>query len=234
MSGHGIELGGERLVARASGALWWPAQDLICVADLHLGKSERMARRGGTLLPPYETAETLARLQAEVEAVGAKTVVCLGDSFDDTAAGAALGTDDRALLTSLMSGRSWVWVAGNHDPGAAPEVRVGGVVFRHAAIFDAEAGEVSGHYHPKVRMLVRGRAISRRCFITDGQRMILPAFGVFTGGLDADSPPLRQLFGDEAMAILAGSPCVAVSLRAVAESRARMPRSNRVRVSIRG
>ena len=119
MDEQDITLAGARLTARASGALWWPAERLLCVADLHLGKSERLARRGGTLLPPYETAETLDRLAAEIAALAPARVVCLGDSFDDCAAGAALAPADAARLTALMAGRDWIWIAGNHDPGAA-------------------------------------------------------------------------------------------------------------------
>ncbi len=219
--GQDLTVAGERLVARASGALWWPERALLCVADLHLGKSERIARRGGTLLPPYETADTLGRLGDEVAALGPRTVVCLGDSFDDRAAVAALGAAERALLSELGAGRDWLWVAGNHDPGALAEVGVGPLTFRHAAGTVAEAGEVSGHYHPKLRLAVRGRAVSRRCFVTDGRRLLLPAFGAFTGGLDADSPPVSALFGAGAVAVLVGEPCVGVPLHAAAGNRAR-------------
>ncbi len=220
-AGQALTVAGERLVARSSGALWWPERALLCVADLHLGKSERLARRGGTLLPPYETAETLERLGNEVAKLAPETVVCLGDSFDDRAAGAALGPAEQASMAALAAGRDWLWVAGNHDPGALAEVRVGALTFRHAAGATAETGEVSGHYHPKVRMALRGRSISRRCFVTDSRRLVLPAFGAFTGGLDADSPPVRGLFGADAMAVLVGEPCVGIPLRAVSESRER-------------
>lgn len=221
MDGQELELAGERLVARASGVLWWPMRRLACVADLHLGKSERMARRAGALLPPYETAETLGRLAAELAALGSETVVCLGDSFDDRQAEAALAAGDRAALAGMMAGRRWIWVAGNHDPGAVPEVAAGDLRFRHVAVADAAPGEVSGHYHPKLRLAARGRSVSRRCFVHDRRRLILPAFGAYTGGLDADGPVLRGLFGAGAMAVLAGDPCVRVPLDAGAESRAR-------------
>ena len=116
MSGQPITLAGARLVARASGALWWPAERLLAVADLHLCRSERLARRGGALLPPYETAATLDRLAAEVAALAPTRVVALGDSFDDCAAGAAIAAADAARLTALIAGRDWTWIAGNHDP----------------------------------------------------------------------------------------------------------------------
>ena len=189
-----------RSTARASGALWWPEERLLCVADLHLCKSERLARRGGTLLPPYETAETLDRLAAEIAALAPARVVCLGDSFDDCAAGAALAPADAARLTALMAGRDWIWLAGNHDPGP---LALGG---RHLAELaprpprlpprrparDAAPGEVSGHYHPKLRLPVRGGGVTRPCFLADAARLILPAFGAYTGGLHADHPTLAR------------------------------------------
>ena len=116
MSGQPITLAGASLVARASGALWWPAERLLAVADLHLCRSERLARRGGALLPPYETAATLDRLAAEIVALAPVRVVALGDSFDDCAAGAAIAAADAARLTALIAGRDWTWIAGNHDP----------------------------------------------------------------------------------------------------------------------
>ena len=141
MPGQPLTLAGARLEARASGALWWPDERLLCVADLHLAKSERLARRGGTLLPPYETAETLDRLAAEIAALAPSRVVCLGDSFDDSAAGTALAPADAARLAALAAEREWIWVAGNHDPAPPPlagrhlaELRLGPLAFRHAAL----------------------------------------------------------------------------------------------------
>jgi DNA ligase-associated metallophosphoesterase len=213
-----IAFSGQVLVARPSGALWWAAERLLCVADLHLGKAERLARRGGALLPPYETAETLERLASEIATLAPALVVCLGDSFDDCAAGAALTAADMARLTALMAGPDWVWIAGNHDPGPLPlggrqlgELAVGPLTFRHAAVRGA-TGEVSGHWHPKLRLALRGGAVSRPCFLVDAARLILPAFGAYTGGLRADHPSLRALLGPGARAVLTGEPCVAVPL----------------------
>jgi DNA ligase-associated metallophosphoesterase len=213
-----IAFAGEMLVARSSGALWWAAERLLCVADLHLGKSERLARRAGALLPPYETAETLERLASEIAALAPARVVCLGDSFDDCAAGEALAAADMARLTALMAGRHWVWIAGNHDPAPPAfggrrlaELGAGPLTFRHAAVPDATA-EVSGHWHPKLRLALRGGAVSRPCFLVDAARLVLPAFGAYTGGLRADHPSLRALFGPGARAVLAGDPCVVVPL----------------------
>jgi len=218
-----IELAGALLTARASGALWWGAERLLCVADLHLCRSERLARRGGALLPPYETSETLGRLGDEIAALAPRAVICLGDSFDDCAAGEALVPADAARLDALMAGREWVWIAGNHDPAPLAlagtyrdELAVGPLAFRHAARPGAEPGEVSGHFHPKLRLPVRGRGVVRRCFLADDVRVILPAFGAYTGGLDVGHPALAALLGPGARAILTGVPSLAVPLAALA------------------
>jgi DNA ligase-associated metallophosphoesterase len=219
MTGQPIRLAGATLEARASGALWWAAERLLCVADLHLCRSERLARRGGALLPPYEVAATLDRLADEVERLRPERVVCLGDSFDDCAAGAALAPADRSRLAALMAGRDWAWIAGNHDPAPPPlggshhaELRAGPLVFRHAAAADPAAGEVSGHYHPKLRLALRHGAVSRPCFLYDARRLILPAFGAYTGGLHADHPSLMALLAPGTRAVLTGEPCVTLPL----------------------
>ncbi|MCC0067417.1 MAG: ligase-associated DNA damage response endonuclease PdeM [Rhodovulum sp.] len=213
-------LAGARLVARSSGALWWPEERLLCVSDLHLGKSERIARRGGTLLPPYETAETLDRLGAEIARLAPATVLCLGDSFDDVASAGGLAEADMARLLVLMAGRDWIWIAGNHDradPARRPASRrawLRALCFRHVALAETAPGEISGHYHPKLRLALRGRGLSRPCFLHDARRLMLPAFGAYTGGLDAGRPELAGFFGPEARAILTGSPCLALPLAA--------------------
>ncbi len=221
--GLGFRLAGLEVAARPSGALWVPSLGLLAVADLHLGKSERMARRGGALLPPYECAETLARLEAEVAALGPACVVCVGDSFDDDRAARALDGEACDRLAALARGRRWIWVSGNHDPAApglpgeavaehvaAPEAPAGApcvggpLVFRHIAAPDAALGEVSGHYHPVATLATRGRRIRRRCFLEDGRRVILPAFGAFTGGLCAADPAFDPLLGPSARALMTG------------------------------
>lgn len=213
-----------------SGALWWAAARLLAVSDLHLGKAERIARRGGTLLPPYDTAETLSRLETDIAATDPATVVCLGDSFDDDAAARALppGAEDRLLR--LMAGRRWVWIAGNHDPGPASLpgthracLSEGPLTFRHIAAPGA-TGEVSGHYHPRARLCLGGRALSRPCFLVDGARAILPAYGAYTGGLPSDAPVLDSLMAPGAIAILTGPRAVAVPMR---QARDRAPRPRR-------
>lgn len=214
MTAYAFTLAGQPLLALASGALYWPAQGLLCVSDLHLGKSERLARRGGTLLPPYETRETLTRLDDVLAATGARHVVCLGDSFDDGAAGGGLEEDDRLRLSALMAGRKWTWIAGNHDPAPLvpggthlSEFATAGLTFRHIAV-PGETGEVSGHFHPKAR--VAGR--SRPCFLIDAARVILPAFGCYTGGLRATDPALAALLGPQALAVLTGPRALAIPM----------------------
>ncbi|MFD1913129.1 ligase-associated DNA damage response endonuclease PdeM [Halodurantibacterium flavum] len=197
---------GTTLTALPSGALWWAERRLLCVADLHLGKSERLARRGGALLPPYEVQETLTRLQADIEGLGPATVICLGDSFDDDAAATGLPEGALAWIARLQAGRRWVWIAGNHDPAPLTlagthlgELQEGPLRFRHIAAPGA-CGEVSGHYHPKARLAGKARA----CFLFDASRVILPAYGAYTGGLWCDGPELASLMGAEARAILRG------------------------------
>lgn len=216
-----LTLAGATLAALPSGGLWWPDQALLCVADLHLGKSERIARRGGTLLPPYETAETLDRLAADIARHAPRVVVSLGDSFDDMSGADALAPEESARLATLAAGRDWIWIAGNHDP--APLTVAGRhladftlcpLTFRHIARLDAGPGEVSGHWHPKARVALRGRTVSRPCFLADDSRLILPAFGVYTGGLRADHPELAALLSPSARAILTGTPVLTVPLSA--------------------
>jgi DNA ligase-associated metallophosphoesterase len=175
------------------------------------------------LLPPYETSETLGRLGDEIAALAPRAVICLGDSFDDCAAGEALVPTDAARLDGLMAGREWIWIAGNHDPAPLAlggtyrdELAVGRLAFRHAARAGAAPGEVSGHFHPKLRLPVRGRGVVRRCFLADDVRVILPAFGAYTGGLDVRHPALAGLLRPGARAILTGVPSLAVPLAALA------------------
>jgi DNA ligase-associated metallophosphoesterase len=213
MNAYEFRLGGVTLRALPSGALHWPGQGLLCVSDLHFGKAERLARRGGALLPPYDTEATLARLDSDLEATGARQVICLGDSFDDLAAAEALPDAARLWLLRLTAGRDWTWILGNHDP--APQDfggshraahRLDGLTFRHIAT--ADTAEVSGHYHPKAS--VAGR--SRPCFLLDAQRLILPAYGSYTGGLASHDPVLTGLMGADALAILTGARALAVPM----------------------
>ena len=209
-AGFPFTLAGQTLVALGSGALWWPDQRLLCVSDLHLGKSERFARRGGAPLPPYETRDTLLRLQSDIEAFQPKSVICLGDSFDDPIAANSLPEDAQLWISRLQAGRRWIWIEGNHDPGPVDlggthlsELPVPPLVFRHIADA-AQSGEVSGHFHPKATIRTRGRTMSRACFLIDSDRVILPAYGTYTGGLRSSDTVLANLMRPEALAVLTG------------------------------
>jgi uncharacterized protein len=214
MNGYALTFGPANLIALPGKALFWPDRGLLIVSDLHLGKSERMARRGGALLPPYDTAATLARLGTDLDTTGARSVICLGDSFDDTAAGVGLCSGDHATLSEMIQGRDWTWVLGNHDPHPAgfggqhrDELTLDGITLRHIA-GECAGPEISGHYHPKARVAGQSRA----CFVTDGRRLILPAYGAYTGGLWCDDPAIAGLVGVGALAILTGKRAVAVPL----------------------
>jgi uncharacterized protein len=200
-------LGTAALTALPSGGLLWRAENLLCVSDLHLGKSQRMARRGGALLPPYEVAETLSKLETDIAKYDAKTVVCLGDSFDDLAAGFGLEAGARARLLAMQAGREWVWIEGNHDAGPldlgghyCPEYRRAGIVFRHiaAASVQADCVEISGHYHPKARLA--GQFLP--AFWAGAGRLIMPAYGAYTGGMRAEDAPVRGHLGGSAIAMV--------------------------------
>ncbi|MEM8776138.1 MAG: ligase-associated DNA damage response endonuclease PdeM [Pseudomonadota bacterium] len=211
MNGYDFTLAGARLVALGSGALFWPDQNLLCVSDMHLGKTERRARLGEAQLPPYETHDTLSRLQSDLQATGATSVICLGDSFDDNRAAQSLLEAEKLWITRLQAGRRWVWIEGNHDPGPVDlggthlgELPLPPVVFRHIAR-KGQSGEISGHYHPKVTLSVRGRIITRPAFLVDSDRIILPAYGTYTGGLRSHGEALSDLMRTEALAILTGT-----------------------------
>ena len=211
---HALFFHGETLHLMPSGALYWPARKTLAVSDLHLGKSERLARRGGTLLPPYETQATLEKLDRDLEATGAVTVVCLGDSFDDLAALDGIEEASRLWLARLMAGKDWTWITGNHDPGPInlggtyrAELKLQPFTFRHIAE-PQERAEISGHYHPKARLAGR----SKPCFLADAARLILPAYGVYTGGLRAHDAALTILMAKDALAILAGPRALAIPM----------------------
>lgn len=189
------------LQATPEGALWWPAEATLLVADLHLEKGSSLAR-GGTLLPPYDSAATLKALMRLIEVLAPRRVVCLGDSFHDVGGAARLSAADRDILRALAHGRHWLWIAGNHDGEAcfagldgevAAEASLGPLVLRHQAAKAPTLGELSGHFHPKARVAVAGRRITCRCFAGDARRLILPAFGAYAGGLDVFDPAISSL-----------------------------------------
>jgi uncharacterized protein len=190
---------GQALVLDPAGAVYWPARELLVVADLHLEKGSAFARRGA-LLPPYDTHATLARLEALVRRWRPATLVSLGDGFHDRRAGHELSPDLFDRLGALTRALRWVWVTGNHDPSVAlalggaavPELALDGLVLRHEPA--GTPGEVAGHLHPKARLSTRRQRFCRRCFADDGKRLLLPAFGSFTGGLNVLDPAISCLF----------------------------------------
>lgn len=187
-------------LADPAGALFWPEHGLLAVADLHLEKGSSLAGRG-MLLPPYDTAATLARLARLIAQYAPRVVVALGDSFHDGGGPARLADGDRASLAALQRGRDWIWITGNHDPEPAPGIggvfhetlTLGPLTFRHLPT--GAAGAICGHLHPVARIAHRGRAVRRACFAADGARLVMPAFGAFTGGLNIRDAAFADLFG---------------------------------------
>ncbi|CAN5156956.1 ligase-associated DNA damage response endonuclease PdeM [soil metagenome] len=204
-----LSFAGETFASSPAGALYWEAQDALLVADLHLEKASWFARLG-QLLPPYDSRATLSALEAEVAASGATRLYCLGDSFHDRFGCDRLDSISRALLTGLTARIDWIWIVGNHDPGFADhcggtivdEAEIGGILLRHEARADEKRPEISGHFHPKLRLNVKGRNVSRRCFVASERKLILPAFGALTGGLDASHPEIVRAISGEAVALV--------------------------------
>lgn len=199
---HAVAVAGISLVADPDGALYWPDEALLVVADLHLEKGSSLARRG-VLLPPYDTAATVARLALLIERHDPRVVVALGDSFHDGGGPARLADGDRSALAALQRGRDWIWIAGNHDPEPAlgiggrfaATLAVGSLTFRHEPSRQPSDGEIAGHLHPLARIARRGRAVSRRCFASDGRRLVMPAFGAYAGGLNVRDRAIAAVFG---------------------------------------
>jgi DNA ligase-associated metallophosphoesterase len=190
------------LIADPAGALYWPEEGLLVVADLHLEKGSSYAARG-VLLPPYDTGATLARLAGVLARYAPRAVIALGDSFHDGDGPSRIVETDRAMLRLLQRGRDWIWIAGNHDPAppaglggsAAATLALGALTFRHEPTADADVGEVAGHLHPVARVSGRGRTVSRRCFAGDGRRLVMPAFGAYAGGLNVRDRAFAEIFG---------------------------------------
>ena len=211
MSGLACRLDGEALIADLSGALYWPAERTLIVADLHFEKGSSFARRG-ELLPPYDSRATLGTIQTVIRRYQTERVICLGDSFHDGDGPLRLPRADTDTLKSLAAAFEWIWIAGNHDP--TPPAHLGGRVlhehriraltFRHQATPGSAHGEISGHFHPRAAIDVRGRRVRGRCFVTDGTRLILPALGAYTGGLDVHDPAIASLMRDPFRVLLAG------------------------------
>lgn len=200
---------GHELVPLPSGGLWWPARRALLVADLHLEKASWYAAMG-QLLPPYDSAATLAQLSEDVARLGASELWCLGDSFHDAGGVARLPAEARAALVALAARVRIVWITGNHDSDSgavlcgsgADEMLLDGLWLRHEARRADPAPEISGHYHPKLRVMARGRLVSRRCFVHAATKLILPAYGALTGGLDVSDPAILAVAGRDARALV--------------------------------
>jgi hypothetical protein len=207
-----FEVNGELLTPDPSGALWWACERTLIFADIHFEKGSSYARRG-SLLPPYDTRATLARLiDVLVERKPAR-VIALGDSFHDGEAAERLDPPERAALRDLVRLTDWIWIEGNHDPKppgwlggtVANAIGIGGLLFRHEPQSVLQRGEIAGHLHPCATVRLRGRSLRRRCFISDGQRAILPSFGAYTGGLDVRDRAISSLFPQSYLTYLLGN-----------------------------
>jgi uncharacterized protein len=208
---HEIELSGQLALLDLTGAMYLPSHDALLVADLHFEKGSSFARRG-MLLPPYDTRETLIALTDAVLRFNPKTVIALGDSFHDIGGPERLGDEERMTLSRAQAGRDWIWVTGNHDrilPDSiggqvVEEMALGSLTLRHEPMAGEQA-EVAGHLHPVGKVVMRGRATRRRCFLTDGTRCVMPALGAYAGGLNACDAAYRPLFAKGFTAYLIGT-----------------------------
>ena len=195
-------LAGETLVLDLCGGLWLPEHRTLIVSDLHLEKGSSYAARSGQFLPPYDTRETLACLHEAVVRHDPARVVALGDSFHDARGPERMEPGDRAMVAALQEGRDWVWIAGNHDAAVsegvggryADALTIGGLGLRHEPSPEPVTGEIAGHLHPCGKVAMRGRAVRRRCFVTDGSRLVMPAFGAYAGGLNVRDKAIEGLF----------------------------------------
>lgn len=197
--------------ALPEGALWWPARRALLVADLHFEKASFFARHG-QMLPPYDTDATLSALEAIAARLSPVEILCLGDSFHDRAGCERLAPRARDRLRALTAAVRWTWIAGNHDAGAlvadhcggesADERVVDGITLRHIADPAERGPEMSGHFHPRLALTVRGRRVVRRCFVGSATKLVLPAFGALTGGLDAADPAILRAVGARAHALV--------------------------------
>jgi len=196
-----FELAGNELIADPAGVVWWEAEKCLIVSDLHLEKGSSFARRG-QMLPPYDTKATLARLQKCIDYWQPIRVISLGDSFHDKDASKRLPLAHRQHLGAMCKSTDWVWITGNHDPEppvdlagmVADALSIGSLHFCHEPQVGAELGEVSGHLHPVAKLRIKGRSIRRRCFVVSDNRMIMPSFGAYTGGLNVLDKAYSGLF----------------------------------------
>lgn len=199
---------GKQLVADNSGALYWPGEETLLVADLHLEKASAHAERG-VLLPPYDTRQTLMRLAEVIDRYEPARVIALGDSVHDVSAARRMATEDLQILRIMQEDREWIWLTGNHDPQIAPslggralgELSIGGIRLRHEPAAGGVTHEIAGHMHPAARLSMYGYSIRRPCFVGNGRRLVMPAFGAFAGGLNVLDDAFEPLFGNGGLAV---------------------------------
>jgi len=207
-----VGVNGERLVLDPAGALWWPDERTLVFADLHFEKGSSFAR-SGQMLPPYDTRTTLRRIGSLVDRYAPARVVALGDSFHDRGGAQRLDEFERECLARFGRSAEWIWIAGNHDPvppswlggKICNEMAIGGLTFRHEPANAPAAGEIAGHLHPCKHVSRRGRTMRRRCFASDGTRLVMPAFGAYAGGLDVRDWAFRTLFGANFVSYVLGT-----------------------------
>ena len=214
---------GETLLLDCAGAAWWDDERTLILADIHFEKGSSLAQRGA-LLPPYDTRTTLKRIAALLDHYRPELVIALGDSFHDPEAAERLDGEERAMLAAQVGSTDWIWIEGNHDPQpplwlggtVTRELAMGGLVFRHEPSSEKQPGEIAGHLHPCATVTRHGRSLRRRCFAADLQRMVMPAFGAYAGGLDVHDEAVSSLFaGAFAAYMLGGRRVYAVAARGV-------------------
>ncbi|MCU0953100.1 MAG: ligase-associated DNA damage response endonuclease PdeM [Hyphomicrobium sp.] len=203
-----VSVCGKAFRADYSGALYWPAEDALIVADLHLEKGSSFARNG-IMLPPYDTRETLTRLAEAIDRYGAQTIIALGDSLHDADGAARLTPEDRESLRILQEDREWIWITGNHDPqigrelggNVLPDLTVEGLTFRHEPSTGRVTHEIAAHLHPAAKLSLHGYSFRRPCFVGNGLRLVMPAFGTYTGGLNILDEAFDPIFGSDGMSV---------------------------------
>jgi len=201
---QGVTVSGRVMVADQSGSLYWPSENALIIADMHLEKGSHYATKG-QMLPPYDTHTTLLALAKAIDNYDADNIIALGDSFHDAQGPSRMTQKDREILAILQEDRDWYWVTGNHDP-VLPEtiggvvlndLTIGGLTLRHEPIPGPITHEIAGHMHPAAKISLYGHTLRRPCFIGNGRRLILPAFGAYTGGLNVLHQAFQPLFGND-------------------------------------
>lgn len=203
-----VNVCGKQLIADNSGALFWPGEATLLVADLHLEKGSAHAARG-VMLPPYDTRRTLTRLAEVIDRYEPERVIALGDSLHDVGAAERMAEEDLQILHMMQEDREWTWLNGNHDPAIDPtfggracgELAIGGITLRHEPAAGSVTHEIAGHMHPAARLSMYGYSIRRPCFVGNGRRLVMPAFGAFAGGLNVLDDAFQPLFGNGGIAV---------------------------------